>query len=78
MNELKKIIDTFIYTGKDITKIGLTLLDIRELISIYNSLITYHHKSVETINTNVFCVINGFTDITIKKHGIGWIIGLNN
>lgn len=74
MNKLKDIIDAFIYTGKDKTKIGLTLLDIRELISIYNGLITYQHKPIETINTNVFCVINGFTDINIVKHGIGWII----
>ena len=74
MNKLKDIIDTFIYTGKDATKIGLTLLDIKELIAIYNNLITYNHKPVETVNTNVFCVINGFTDIGIAKHGTGWII----
>lgn len=74
MNKLKDIIDAFIYTGKDKTKIGLTLLDIKELIAIYNNLITYRHKPIETINSNVFCVINGFTDIKIKKYGIGWII----
>ena len=74
MNKLREIIEAFIYTGKDITKIGLTLLDIKELIAIYNNLITYQHKPMETINSNVFCVINGFTDISIIKHGTGWII----
>lgn len=73
MNKLKKIIDTFIYTGKDITKLNLSLLDIKELITIYNGLVTYQHKPVETVNFNVFCVINGFTDISIIKHGTGWI-----
>lgn len=74
MNKLREIIEVFIYTGKDKTKIGLTLLDIKELIAIYNELVTYQHKPIETINTNVFCVINGFTDINITKHGTGWII----
>lgn len=74
MNKLKDIIDAFIYTGKDKTGLDLTLLDIKELITIYNELVTFQHKPIETINTNVFCVINGFTDISITKHGIGWII----
>ena len=74
MNKLREIIEAFIYTGKDITKIGLTLWDVKELVSIYNNLITYQHKPMETINSNVFCVINGFTDISIIKHGTGWLI----
>jgi hypothetical protein len=74
MNKLREIIEAFIYTGKDKTGLDLTLLDIKELIIIYNELVTYQHKPIETINTNVFCVINGFTDIRIAKHGTGWII----